>query len=108
MIFPSLNTRRLQEAERRYCELEKEMERLKGEMQDWRAPKETGKGSTPLLSHNAIIFIIIIIIHLYSLLFLSVSLYVVCSYAMTPYQYHFETVKTTVMEWNSIYDNGSI
>uniref|UniRef100_A0A8P4GJ15 non-specific serine/threonine protein kinase n=1 Tax=Dicentrarchus labrax TaxID=13489 RepID=A0A8P4GJ15_DICLA len=33
--------RRLQEAERRYCELEKEMERLKGEMQDWRAPKET-------------------------------------------------------------------
>ncbi|XP_019131738.1 myotonin-protein kinase isoform X2 [Larimichthys crocea] len=33
--------RRLQEAERRYCELEKEMERLKGEMQDWKAPKET-------------------------------------------------------------------
>ncbi|XP_029924271.1 myotonin-protein kinase [Myripristis murdjan] len=33
--------RRLQEAERRYCELEKEMERLKGEIQDWRAPKET-------------------------------------------------------------------
>ncbi|XP_071317071.1 myotonin-protein kinase isoform X5 [Trachinotus anak] len=33
--------RRLEEAERRYCELEKEMERLKGEMQDWRAPKET-------------------------------------------------------------------
>nr|XP_020477416.1 myotonin-protein kinase isoform X2 [Monopterus albus]XP_020477417.1 myotonin-protein kinase isoform X2 [Monopterus albus] len=33
--------RRLQEAERRYCELEKEMERLKGEMQDWTGTKET-------------------------------------------------------------------
>ncbi|XP_041808073.1 myotonin-protein kinase isoform X2 [Chelmon rostratus] len=33
--------RRLQDAERRYCELEKEMARLKGEMKDWRAPKET-------------------------------------------------------------------
>ncbi|XP_042288078.1 myotonin-protein kinase isoform X1 [Thunnus albacares] len=33
--------RRLHEAERRYCELEKEMERLKGEMQDGKAPKET-------------------------------------------------------------------
>ncbi|XP_053187402.1 myotonin-protein kinase [Scomber japonicus] len=32
--------RRLQEAERRYCELEKEIERLKGEMQDGRTPKE--------------------------------------------------------------------
>ncbi|KAK2828940.1 hypothetical protein Q5P01_019974 [Channa striata] len=32
--------RRLQEAERRYCELENEMERLKEEMQDWTAPKE--------------------------------------------------------------------
>ncbi|KAF3841479.1 hypothetical protein F7725_007341 [Dissostichus mawsoni] len=51
--------RRLQEAERRYCELEKEMERLKGEMQDWRAPKETGKGSTALLPLHTIIFIIL-------------------------------------------------
>ncbi|KAM4619719.1 myotonin-protein kinase [Polymixia lowei] len=33
--------RRLQEAERRYCELEKEMEKLRGEIQDWRTPKET-------------------------------------------------------------------
>ncbi|KAF7658177.1 hypothetical protein LDENG_00016540, partial [Lucifuga dentata] len=33
--------RRLQEAERRYCELEKEMERLKGEIQDGKTPKET-------------------------------------------------------------------
>ncbi|KAM9847097.1 myotonin-protein kinase [Aulostomus maculatus] len=33
--------RRLQEAERRYCDLEKEMERLKGVIQDWRDPKET-------------------------------------------------------------------
>uniref|UniRef100_UPI0037E86C93 myotonin-protein kinase n=1 Tax=Semicossyphus pulcher TaxID=241346 RepID=UPI0037E86C93 len=33
--------RRLQDAERRYCELEKEMERLKGETQDWRARRET-------------------------------------------------------------------
>ncbi|XP_058484299.1 myotonin-protein kinase isoform X1 [Solea solea] len=32
---------KLQEAERRRCELEKEMERLKGEMQDWRASRET-------------------------------------------------------------------
>ncbi|XP_033973228.1 myotonin-protein kinase isoform X1 [Trematomus bernacchii] len=39
--------RRLQEAERRYCELEKEMERLKGEMQDWRAPKETALSLCP-------------------------------------------------------------
>ncbi|KAK5859217.1 hypothetical protein PBY51_003299 [Eleginops maclovinus] len=39
--------RRLQEAERRYCELEKEMERLKGEMQDWRAPRETALSLCP-------------------------------------------------------------
>ncbi|XP_033955570.1 myotonin-protein kinase [Pseudochaenichthys georgianus] len=39
--------RRLQEAERRYCELEKEMERLKGEMQDWRAPTETALSLCP-------------------------------------------------------------
>nr|XP_033466146.1 myotonin-protein kinase isoform X1 [Epinephelus lanceolatus] len=39
--------RRLQEAERRYCQLEKEMERLKGEMQDWRAPKETALSIYP-------------------------------------------------------------
>ncbi|KAJ4929533.1 hypothetical protein JOQ06_018557 [Pogonophryne albipinna] len=51
--------RRLQDAERRYCELEKEMERLKGEMQDWRAPTETGKGSTALLPLHTIIFIIL-------------------------------------------------
>ncbi|KAG7274403.1 hypothetical protein CRUP_027033 [Coryphaenoides rupestris] len=38
--------RRLQEAERRYCELEKEMERLRGEMQDRRTNKTTGKAST--------------------------------------------------------------
>ncbi|KAI3373483.1 hypothetical protein L3Q82_021951, partial [Scortum barcoo] len=65
--------RRLQEAERRYCELEREMERLKGQMQDWRSPKETGKESSPLLPHHTFIFIIIIIIYLYSLPFLSVS-----------------------------------
>uniref|UniRef100_A0A4W6DYY0 non-specific serine/threonine protein kinase n=1 Tax=Lates calcarifer TaxID=8187 RepID=A0A4W6DYY0_LATCA len=41
--------RRLQEAERTYCELEKEMERQKGEMQDWRAPKETEEESAPSL-----------------------------------------------------------
>ncbi|KAI4814640.1 hypothetical protein KUCAC02_003828 [Chaenocephalus aceratus] len=51
--------RRLHEAERRYCELEKEMERLKGEMQDWRAPTETGKRSTALLPLHTIIFIIL-------------------------------------------------
>ncbi|KAK5918682.1 hypothetical protein CgunFtcFv8_003423 [Champsocephalus gunnari] len=39
--------RRLQEAESRYCELEKEMERLKGEMQDWRAPTETALSLCP-------------------------------------------------------------
>ncbi|KAM7374951.1 hypothetical protein PAMP_007576 [Pampus punctatissimus] len=39
--------RRLQEAERRYCELEKEMERLKGEIQGKRAPKETEMGIFP-------------------------------------------------------------
>lgn len=58
-IFLSLSTSRLQVAERRYCELEKEMERLKGEMQDWRTPKKTGKGSTSPLLHYTIIFIII-------------------------------------------------
>ncbi|XP_026227411.1 myotonin-protein kinase isoform X1 [Anabas testudineus] len=36
-----LQSRRLQEAERRYCELEKEMERLKEEMQDKTVTKET-------------------------------------------------------------------
>ncbi|KAM7374952.1 hypothetical protein PAMP_007576 [Pampus punctatissimus] len=41
--------RRLQEAERRYCELEKEMERLKGEIQGKRAPKETEGESAPNL-----------------------------------------------------------
>ncbi|XP_042288079.1 myotonin-protein kinase isoform X2 [Thunnus albacares] len=41
--------RRLHEAERRYCELEKEMERLKGEMQDGKAPKETEEESAPSL-----------------------------------------------------------
>lgn len=58
------------------------MERQKGEMQDWRAPKETGKGSAPLLSpHHHL--------HHYSNhpsiwpgLFLSLSLYIVCSYTM--------------------------
>ncbi|KAM7398688.1 hypothetical protein PAMA_006543 [Pampus argenteus] len=39
--------RRLQEAERRYCELEKEMERLKGEIQGRRVPKETEMGIFP-------------------------------------------------------------
>nr|XP_023823241.1 myotonin-protein kinase-like [Salvelinus alpinus] len=36
--------RRLQEAEKRNGELEKEMERLRGEIQDLKSPKETGKG----------------------------------------------------------------
>ncbi|XP_034745876.1 myotonin-protein kinase [Etheostoma cragini] len=39
--------RRLQEAEMRYCELEKEMERLKREMLDWRASKETALSICP-------------------------------------------------------------
>ncbi|KAM3868826.1 myotonin-protein kinase [Diretmus argenteus] len=39
--------RRLREAERRYCELEKEMERLKGTIQDWRSPKETALSICP-------------------------------------------------------------
>lgn len=38
---------KLQEAERRHCELEKEMERLQGEMQDWRTPKETELSTSP-------------------------------------------------------------
>ncbi|XP_034034693.1 myotonin-protein kinase isoform X2 [Thalassophryne amazonica] len=33
--------RRLQEAERRYCELQKEMQRLKGKIQEWKFPKDT-------------------------------------------------------------------
>ncbi|XP_036845694.1 myotonin-protein kinase isoform X1 [Oncorhynchus mykiss] len=36
--------RRLQEAEKRNGELEKEMERLRGEIQGLKSPKETGKG----------------------------------------------------------------
>ncbi|XP_032367794.1 myotonin-protein kinase isoform X2 [Etheostoma spectabile] len=39
--------RHLQKAEMRYCELEKEMERLKREMQDWRASKETALSICP-------------------------------------------------------------
>ncbi|XP_059206969.1 myotonin-protein kinase [Centropristis striata] len=39
--------RQLKDAERRYCELEKEMERLKGEMQDWKSPKETALSICP-------------------------------------------------------------
>ncbi|XP_068577401.1 myotonin-protein kinase isoform X1 [Cebidichthys violaceus] len=35
------------QVERRYCELKKEMERLKGEMQDWKAPKETALSICP-------------------------------------------------------------
>ncbi|XP_022618435.1 myotonin-protein kinase [Seriola dumerili] len=40
-LSEDLQRYQLHKAERRYCELEKEMERLKGEMQDWRAPKES-------------------------------------------------------------------
>ncbi|XP_037605465.1 myotonin-protein kinase isoform X2 [Sebastes umbrosus] len=36
-----------QRTEKRYCEMEKEMERLKEEMQDWRAPKETALSICP-------------------------------------------------------------
>lgn len=42
-VFCFVFISRLQEAERRYCELEKEMERLKEEMQGRRSPKVTGK-----------------------------------------------------------------
>ncbi|XP_028277450.1 myotonin-protein kinase isoform X3 [Parambassis ranga] len=42
-------SRHLHEAERRYCELEKEMERLKEEMQNWQVPKEIEGESTPSL-----------------------------------------------------------
>lgn len=40
-------TSRLEEAERRCCELKKEMEQLKGEMQHLKNSKETGKGLVP-------------------------------------------------------------
>ncbi|XP_056140886.1 myotonin-protein kinase isoform X2 [Lampris incognitus] len=41
--------RRLQEAQRKYCELEKEMEILKREIQDWRTSKEAEGESAPCL-----------------------------------------------------------
>ncbi|XP_028277452.1 myotonin-protein kinase isoform X5 [Parambassis ranga] len=40
-------SRHLHEAERRYCELEKEMERLKEEMQNWQVPKEIELSISP-------------------------------------------------------------
>ncbi|XP_052385602.1 myotonin-protein kinase-like isoform X2 [Oncorhynchus nerka] len=42
--------RRLQEAEKRNGELEKEMERLRGEIQGLKSPKETGEEIAPCLS----------------------------------------------------------
>nr|XP_046183708.1 myotonin-protein kinase-like isoform X2 [Oncorhynchus gorbuscha] len=42
--------RRLQEAEKRNGELEKEMERLRGEIQGLKSPKETGEEISPCLS----------------------------------------------------------
>ncbi|XP_034538835.1 myotonin-protein kinase isoform X2 [Notolabrus celidotus] len=47
--FSEDQQRRLEEAERRCCELEKEMERMKAEMKDWRVHKETEAESAPRL-----------------------------------------------------------
>lgn len=71
------------------------MERLKGEMQDGKAPKETGKGSTPLLPNHTIL----ILHHHYhhhnhhvmkSGLFLSVSQFIV-------YELCHDTIETNVI-----------